>query len=45
MADLFSQEEPAMMGRKKFNMKQHYNLCLDDLVNPHDLYHKIEEAI
>ena len=34
-----------MMGRRKFNMKQHHNLCLDDLVNPHDLYHKIEEAI
>ena len=34
-----------MMGRKKFNMKQHHNLCLDDLVSPGDLYRKIEEAI
>lgn len=34
-----------MMGRKKFNMKQHHNLCLDDLVGPHDLYRKIDEAL
>lgn len=34
-----------MMGRKKFNMKHHHNLCLDDLVSPSDLYHKIDEAI
>ncbi|MDP3920757.1 MAG: IS1182 family transposase [Candidatus Omnitrophota bacterium] len=34
-----------MMGRKKFNMKQHHNLCLDDLVSPGDLYRKIDEAI
>lgn len=34
-----------MMGKKKFNMKAHQNLCLDDLVSPNDLYRKIDEAI
>lgn len=34
-----------MMGRKKFDMKQHHNLCLDDLVSPHDLYRKIDETL
>ena len=34
-----------MMGRKKFNMKQHHNLCLDDLVSPTDLYRKIDEIL
>ena len=34
-----------MMGRKKFNMKAHHNLCLDDLVSPGDLYRKIDDAI
>ncbi len=34
-----------MMGRKKFNMKQHQNLCLDDLVSPNDLYRKIDETL
>lgn len=34
-----------MMGRKKFNMKQHHNLCLDDLVSSGDLYRKIDDAI
>jgi len=34
-----------MMGRKKFDMKQHHNLCLDDLVNPNDLYRKIDETL
>ena len=34
-----------MMGRKKFNMKQHHNLCLDDLVSPTDLYRKIDETL
>src|SRR3989338_668046 len=45
MADLPDQEGPAMMGRKKFDMKQHHNLCLDDLVSPNDLYRKIEETL
>ena len=34
-----------MMGKKKFNMKDHHTLCLDDIVNPHDLYRKIDEKI
>lgn len=34
-----------MMGQRKFNMKTHHNLCLDDLVDPGDLYRKIDEAI
>lgn len=34
-----------MMGQKKFEMKQYHNLSLDDLVNPSDLYRKIDEAI
>ena len=34
-----------MMGRKKFAMKQHHNLCLDDLVSPSDLYRKIDESL
>ncbi len=34
-----------MMGRKKFDMKQHHNLCLDDLVSPFDLYRKIDETL
>src|SRR3989338_756977 len=34
-----------MMGRKKFNMKQHHNLCLDDLVSPNDFYRKIDETL
>ena len=34
-----------MMGRKKFDMKQHHNLCLDDMVSPNDLYRKIEETL
>jgi transposase len=34
-----------MMGQKKFNMKQHHNLCLDDFVKPGNLYRKIDEAI
>jgi transposase len=38
-------EETTMMGRKKFNMKAHHNLCLDDLVSPGDLYRKIDGAV
>ena len=34
-----------MMGRKKFNMKAHHNLCLDDLVSSGDLYRKIDGAV
>jgi len=34
-----------MMGRKKFDMKQYHNLSLDNLVSPHELYRKIEEAV
>ncbi len=34
-----------MMGQRKFNMKTHHNLCLDDLVSPSDLYRKINEAV
>lgn len=34
-----------MMGHKKFNMKTHHNLCLDDLVPAGDLYRKIDEMI
>lgn len=31
-----------MMGQKKFNMKKHNQLCLDDLVAPGHLYRKID---
>lgn len=34
-----------MMGQRKFNMKTHPNLCLDDLVSPSDLYRKIDGLI
>lgn len=34
-----------MMGRKKFDMKQHHNLCLDDFVKPGNIYRKIDETI
>ena len=34
-----------MMGQRKFNMKTHHNLCLDDLVSPNDLYRKIDGII
>ena len=34
-----------MMGQRKFNMKIHHNLCLDDLVSPSDLYRKIDGLI
>jgi transposase len=34
-----------MMGQRKFNMKTHHNLCLDDLVSPNDLYRKIDGLI
>ena len=34
-----------MMGRKKFNMKQHHNLCLDDFIKPGNIYRKIDETI
>lgn len=34
-----------MMGQKKFDMKQHHNLCLDDLVSPNNLYRKIDETL
>ena len=34
-----------MMGQRKFNMKQHHQLCLDDLVAPGHLYRKIEGVI
>lgn len=34
-----------MMGQKKFNMKQHHNLCLDNFVKPGNLYRKIDETI
>lgn len=34
-----------MMGQRKFNMKTHHNLCLDDLVSPSDLYRKIDGLI
>jgi len=34
-----------MMGQKKFNMKQHHTLCLDDFVKPGNLYRKIDEVI
>lgn len=34
-----------MMGQRKFNMKSHHNLCLDDLVSPNDLYRKIDNLI
>jgi len=34
-----------MMGQRKFNMKTHHNLCLDDLVSPSDLYRKIDDLI
>lgn len=34
-----------MMGQKKFTMKEYHSLSLDDLVNPNDLYHKIEDKI
>lgn len=34
-----------MMGQKRFNMKEHHNLCLDDFVKPGNLYRKIEEAV
>ena len=34
-----------MMGQKKFNMKRHHNLCLDDLVSPNNLYRKIDETL
>jgi transposase len=39
------EEDRTMMGQKKFNMKQHHNLCLDDFVKPGNLYRKIDEAI
>jgi len=41
----FKEEESAMMGRKKFNVKEYHTLSLDDLVSPNDLYRKIDEAI
>lgn len=44
MADLLDQGGHAMMGRKKFDMKQHHNLCLDDSVSPNDLYRKIDDT-
>jgi transposase len=34
-----------MMGQRKFDMKSHHNLCLDDLVSPNDLYRKIDNLI
>ena len=34
-----------MMGQRKFNMKQHHQLCLDDLVSPGHLYRKIDRII
>ena len=34
-----------MMGQRKFNMKQHHQLCLDDLVAPGHLYRKIDQVI
>ena len=34
-----------MMGQKKFDMKKHNQLCLDDLVAPGHLYRKIEGII
>jgi len=34
-----------MMGQRKFNMKQHHQLCLDDLVAPGHLYRKIDSVI
>ena len=34
-----------MMGQKRFYMKQHHNLCLDDFVKPGNLYRKIDETI
>lgn len=34
-----------MMGQKKFNMKHHHQLCLDDLVSSGHLYRKIEQTI
>jgi len=34
-----------MMGQRKFNMKQHHRLCLDDLVSPGHLYRKIDRVI
>lgn len=34
-----------MMGQRKFNMKMHHHLCLDDLVSPNDLYRKIDGLI
>src|SRR3989338_3344215 len=40
-----TKEDRPMVGRKKFNMKRHHNLCLDDLVSPGDLHGKIDEAI
>jgi transposase len=42
---LHSKEDIDMMGQKKFNMKQHHNLCLDDFVKPGNLYRKIDETI
>lgn len=42
---LHSEEDIDMMGRKKFNMKRHHNLCLDDFVKPGHLYRKIDETI
>lgn len=34
-----------MMGEKKFDMRRHHTLCLDDFVKPGNLYRKIEERI
>ncbi len=34
-----------MMGQRKFNMKRHHQLCLDDLVSPGNLYRKIDQVI
>ena len=34
-----------MMGQRKFHMKQHHQLCLDDLVSPGNLYRKIDRII
>lgn len=34
-----------MMGQKKFNMKRHHELCLDNLVAPGHLYRKIHNRV
>jgi len=34
-----------MMGQRTFNMKQHHQLCLDDLVAPNHIYRKIDQTI